>query len=181
VTLGGIDLQGILDDSPTLGAPAATDEEPAAAEPPAATGSLDAVFKKMRRQAGQGAGESGAQDLALAETYVEMGMNDEALTALESAVRSPRHRFRAATLLARLYKKQGEITQAIEWMERATQAPPPVPEDGHALLYELGVTLEGQGETARALAVFLELQAEAGDYRDVASRVDRLARVQAGG
>ena len=31
------------------------------------------------------------------------------------------------------------------------------------------------GETARALAVFLELQADAGDYRDVAARVHRLS------
>ena len=34
---------------------------------------------------------------------------------------------------------------------------------------------------ARALAICLELQAEAGDYRDVAARIDRLAKVQARG
>jgi hypothetical protein len=49
------------------------------------------------------------------------------------------------------------------------------------LLYDLGVTLEEAGESARALAVFLELQADAGDYRDVGPRVDRLSRVQTGG
>ncbi len=43
------------------------------------------------------------------------------------------------------------------------------------------VALEGAAETSRALAVFLELQSEAGDYRDVPGRIDRLARVQAGG
>jgi len=48
-------------------------------------------------------------------------------------------------------------------------------------LYDLGLALEDAGETARALAVFLELQATAGEYRDVADRVDRLARVQTGG
>jgi len=191
VTFGGIDLQGFLEESTPQAAPPAPAQAaaPAPAQTPApaqpapapAQGNLDTVFKKMRRQAGQGAGEGGAQDLALAETYLEMGMDDEAMMALESAVRSPRHRFRAATLLARLFKKKGEIAQAIEWMERATQAPPTTPDDGYALLYELGVTLEGQGETARALAIFLELQAEAGDYRDVSSRVDRLARVQTGG
>jgi hypothetical protein len=43
------------------------------------------------------------------------------------------------------------------------------------------VVLEDAGETTRALAVFLELIAEATDYRDVSARVERLTRVQAGG
>jgi hypothetical protein len=34
---------------------------------------------------------------------------------------------------------------------------------------------------ARALAVCMELQSEAGAYRDVAARIDRLTKVQAGG
>jgi hypothetical protein len=54
-------------------------------------------------------------------------------------------------------------------------------DDGRALLYELGATLEDAGETARALAVFLELQAEGGDYRDVRLRTERLAGSQSGG
>jgi hypothetical protein len=37
------------------------------------------------------------------------------------------------------------------------------------------------GEVARALAVCMELQSEAGEYRDVAERIDRLTKVQAGG
>ena len=54
-------------------------------------------------------------------------------------------------------------------------------EDARSLQYELGVVLEEAGETTRALAVFLELLAEAKDYRDVSARVERLTRVQAGG
>jgi hypothetical protein len=49
------------------------------------------------------------------------------------------------------------------------------------LLFELAEVLEAEGEIVRALAVCLELQADAGDYRDVATRVDRLAKVQARG
>ena len=41
--------------------------------------------------------------------------------------------------------------------------------------------LDRNVEYSRALAVFLELQADAGDYRDVPARIDRLARVQTGG
>ena len=36
------------------------------------------------------------------------------------------------------------------------------------------------GEIARALVVCMELQADAGSYRDVAERIDRLTKVQAG-
>ncbi len=49
------------------------------------------------------------------------------------------------------------------------------------MLYELADGLEQAGETSRALAVFIELQADTADYRDVAERVDRLAKVQAQG
>jgi tetratricopeptide (TPR) repeat protein len=121
------------------------------------------------------------QHMTLARTYLEIGMLDEAITALQTAVRSPRQRFEAAAALGRLYDKRGDPQQAIEWLERAAEAPAPTADEGRALLYDLGVLLDGAGETSRALAVFLELQSDAGDYRDVPARIDRLARVQAGG
>jgi hypothetical protein len=40
--------------------------------------------------------------------------------------------------------------------------------------------LEKNGDVARALAVCTQLKAEAGDYRDITERIDRLAKVQAG-
>jgi tetratricopeptide (TPR) repeat protein len=144
--------------------------------------SLGAVFKTMRKDAAQGeAADQSGQHMKLARTYIEMGMLQEATTSLKVAARSPRRRFEAAAMLGRLYREHGEITDAIEWLERAAEATMPTPEEGHALLYDLGVALEESGETARALAVFLELQAHAGEYRDVSDRADRLARVQTGG
>ena len=76
---------------------------------------------------------------------------------------------------------QGVSDKAVSWLELASQVPAPTVEDSRALMYELGEVLEAVGETARALAVFRELQADAGAYRDVAKRVDRLSRVQTGG
>ncbi len=119
--------------------------------------------------------------MTLARTYLEIGMLDEAIASLQTAVRSPRHRFEAAAALGRVYERRGEPALAIEWLERAAEAPAPSADDGRALLYDLGVLLDDAGETSRALAVFLELQADAGDYRDVPARIDRLARVQTGG
>jgi tetratricopeptide (TPR) repeat protein len=104
----------------------------------------------------------------------------EATSALRAAARSPMLRFEAASLLGRLYYKQGDIPHALEWLERAAEAPAPDVSDTAELLYALGSILEDAGQTARALAVFSELQADAGDYRDVVARIERLTRVQTG-
>jgi hypothetical protein len=45
-------------------------------------------------------------------------------------------------------------------------------------LYDLADVLETAGEYTRALAVCMELQADAGVYRDIADRVSRLTSMQ---
>lgn len=156
-------------------------EQPAPAPPPRPAPTLDSVFKDFRSEASKGTSASDAAEyLALGRDYVETGMVKEAISALRAAARSPMLRFEAASLLGRLYYKQGDVPRALEWLERAAEAPAPDISDASELLYELGSILEETGETARALAVFLELRADAGDYRDVAARVERLARVQTG-
>ena len=140
---------------------------------------LDGVFKDFRNEVTrENIADAATQHYKLAITYQDMGMVDDAVKALEVAVRAPRLRFEAASMLARIYLKREAPAQAIEWFERAADAPAPNPEAGRALLYELADTLESQGETARALAVFLELQADAGDYRDLPARLERLTKVQ---
>lgn len=84
-------------------------------------------------------------------------------------------------MLARIYRDDSDLMSAIEWLERAAEAPAPGEEEGRALMYDLGDLLEAIGETARALAVFLELDADAPGYRDVAERVTRLSRVETEG
>jgi tetratricopeptide (TPR) repeat protein len=167
---GEIDLSGALGD---------VDESGSA--PPASAPSLDSVFKGLRKDVSRDGADQAAQHMKLARTYIEMGMIEEASASLQTAARSPRQRFEAASMLGRLYKEHGDLEHAIEWFERAAEAPATEVDAGRALLYDLGVALEEAGETTRALAVFLELQADATDYRDVAVRADRLARVQAGG
>ena len=84
-------------------------------------------------------------------------------------------------MIARLYRDRQQVPETLEWLERAAQAPAPTAADGHQLLFELADGLEKAGETARALAVLLELQADAGSYGDIDTRIDRLTKVQAGG
>ena len=110
-----------------------------------------------------------------------MGKLDEAIGSLETAARSPRYRFNSAVMLGRLYFDKQEPARALDWLERAAEAPAPSDDDHRALMYHLGVTLERLGETARAFGVLMELQADAGEYRDVGERVGRLSRLQTGG
>jgi tetratricopeptide (TPR) repeat protein len=168
---GEIDLTDALGD---------LDAKPSKADGEGAAGKLDQAFARIRTDAETDADFS-TQHMTLARTYLEIGMVDEAIASLQTAVRSPRQRFEAAAALGRVYQQRGEEALAIEWLERAAEVPAPTGDEGRQLLYDLGALLDAAGETSRALAVFLELQADAGDYRDVPARIDRLARVQTGG
>jgi tetratricopeptide (TPR) repeat protein len=138
---------------------------------------LDDVFEELRQEVvKEKATNTAAQHYKLALTYHDMGMIDECIKALEVAARSPRYRFQAASLLGRIHRHHGRTHEAIDWFERAAEAPAASAEAGRALLYELGQALEDEGESVRALAVYLELQADAGDYRDVSARIKRLSR-----
>jgi tetratricopeptide (TPR) repeat protein len=166
-----IDLTDMLNDEPGEAAPSA----------PAAR-SLDQVFRGMRDESSRASSEeAAAEQYRLALTYHEMGMPEDAIKALESAARSPRQRFDAASMLGRLYLERKDTPHAIEWLERAAEAPAPTPDAGRALLYDLAKTLESAGEHSRALAVFVELESESGGYKDVNKQIERLSKVQARG
>ena len=171
-----IDLTDLLGEEP---APA--DEAAAPPVPPAAR-SLDQVFRGMRDESSRASTEeAAAEQYRLAVTYHEMGMPEDAIKALEFAAKSPRQRFDAASMLGRLYVERSEMAHAIEWLERAAEAPAPTPDAGRALLYDLAKALETGGEQTRALAVFVELESESRGYRDVAGQIERLSKVQARG
>jgi tetratricopeptide (TPR) repeat protein len=144
--------------------------------------SLDQAFRGIRDDANrQSNEEAAAEAYRLAVTYQEMNMPDDAIKALEQAARSPRQRFDAASSLGRMYLGRKDYPRAIEWLERAAEAPAPTADAGRALLYDLAKTLEAVGEHSRALAVFVELESESGGYRDVAGQIERLSKVQARG
>ena len=155
----------------------------AARKPPTIQGGdIEGVFAELRGEASRrSAMEAAEQEFRRGLALQEAGDVDGSIAALQSASEAPSLRFATASLLARIFRERGQTSEALHWCERAVQAPAPTPHDYHALLFELAELLEAEGETVRALAVCLELQADAGDYRDVATRVDRLAKVQARG
>jgi tetratricopeptide (TPR) repeat protein len=140
------------------------------------------VFGQLRDQASKRTGLNEAEreykrGLALRAA----GDIDGCIQALEQASRAPKLRFATAWLIARLYRDRGMTAETLEWLERAAQAPAHASADAHQVLYELAEALESAGEQARALAICLELQAEAGEYNDVSARIDRLSKVQTRG
>jgi tetratricopeptide (TPR) repeat protein len=174
-----IDLSSVLGDMKAMQAPArpGAATPPPAARPAAPGHDLEQVFDEFRQEVlREQASNTAAQHYKLALTYHDMGMMDECIKALEVAARSPRYRFQAAILLGRIHRHHGRTPEAIDWFERAAETPASSADAGRALLYELGQALEDTAESVRALAVYLELQADAGDYRDVSARIKRLSR-----
>ncbi len=165
--LSEVDLSDILHDL-------RKDQEGASASgAPAAP--IENVLKGLRDEVSHDSSpETAEQHFKLASTYMEMGMKEDARKALHVAARSMRYRFRAGAMLGKAYLDSGDRASAIDWYGRAVEAPAPSPQAHHALLYDLALLLEASGENERALAVFLELQAEAGDYRDVSRRLGQL-------
>jgi tetratricopeptide (TPR) repeat protein len=163
----------------STGEPAVTIAPPADGQ---ATKDLEDVFADLRKEASHRfvTNDPGDELLAGLALY-DAGQLDFAVPRLEAAFRGPTTRFRAAAALGHICLQRGDTWRAIDWFERAAEAPAPTPEDGHHLLYELADALENVGEVARALAICLELRADAGDYQDVEARVDRLAKIQARG
>jgi tetratricopeptide (TPR) repeat protein len=147
---------------------------------PAPPPSLDDVFARMRDDAARGSEVSAAQasyDRGVA--LLDEGRTAEAVGELQTAAKAPALRFAAAAKLGRILLAAGDTAPAIEWLERAAEAPAPSPEDGRAVLYDMAVALQGTGETARALAILMELDVESAGYRDVESRVRELRSIEA--
>jgi tetratricopeptide (TPR) repeat protein len=168
-------LSGLASASPIAGGDAA--EEVLSASEPAAD--IEDVSAQMRAQSARDQQASAA--LAQYEEgarLIEQGLDREGIAALEAAARVPIMRFKAAARLGRFLIDRGDLNDGVEWLERAAEAPAPSPEEGHDLLYELAGALEAQGESARALAILMELDAEADGYRDVRTRIMYLSRAQ---
>jgi tetratricopeptide (TPR) repeat protein len=144
-------------------------------------GGLDGVFEQLRDEASRLTPGDGEEHLKRGMSLRQAGKIDESIQAFEMAALSPRHRFQAATLLGRTHRRRGSLPEAVAWFERAQQVPAPSQDERHMLMYELADALESVGDIARALAICVELQADAPEFRDVAERVDRLSKVQARG
>jgi tetratricopeptide (TPR) repeat protein len=142
---------------------------------------LEVVFEGIRGRAAREREVAEALDCyERGVRHLEAGREDQAIGDLTTAARTPMLRFVAAVRLGRLHMARGEGGPAIEWLERAAEAPAPAPEDGVAVLYDLAAALQDAGESARALAILMEIDADVAAYRDVPQRIEQL-RVRSAG
>jgi tetratricopeptide (TPR) repeat protein len=168
-----VDLSIVLDDIEKPPPPARA-KEPETAD-------LDGVFGNLRDQSAKRSGlDEAEKEYKRGLALRAAGDIDGCIQALEKASHAPKLRFGTSWLIARLYRERDMMPQTLEWLEQASQAPAPTTDESHQLLFELAEALEKLGEVARALAVCMELQSDAGSYRDVDTRIDRLIKVQAG-
>jgi len=175
VVLGNVevDLSELLTE---LGSTPAQPAEVAAPPPP----DLEDVFAGIRGRVAHDQQRTDADthyDRALA--HMRDGRIDEAIADLQAAARVPMLRFMAGAQLGRLHMRRGDLKAAVDWLERAAEAPAPTANEGFALLYDLADVLEQMGESARALAILMELETDTPDYRDIRARIERLSQVQA--
>lgn len=142
---------------------------------------LESIFEELRAKVARDQDTKARDQYQRALRHLEDGRLAEAIANLEEAARTPTVRFEAAWRLARVLVSRGELVAAVDWLERAVEAPPPTPEEGHAAMYELGDALSRLGETARALAVLMELEGESNGYRDVRARIAQLSQARGEG
>ena len=113
--------------------------------------------------------------LQRAMDHMQAGRVEEALAGLQEAAVQPRTRARAAAELGRLYDGRGDLHAAVQWFELAADGPATTQDEAYEVLYNLADALARLGEASRALAILIDLDAEAGDYRDVRIRIEQLA------
>jgi tetratricopeptide (TPR) repeat protein len=148
-----------------------------------------------------------AGTLRSAEKLLRQGKLDLAIAEYLRVVEAQPRDWNTANLLGDLYMRTGQSDKAVEqyvriadslkeqgFLSKAGALYKKVlkinPDDEHTLLQWADVAasqglladaLESVGETASALAICLELQADAGSYRDLPARIERLSKVQTKG
>ena len=157
-----VDLSIVLDDIKQPGAGAAAPPAPRAVRAISTASSAACASEASRRSGLDDAEKEYKRGLALRKA----GDIDGCIAALEKASRAPKLRFATSWLIARLYRDRDMMPQAVEWFERAAQAPAPNADDGHQLLYELADALEADRRD----------RARAGDLPRAAGRRGRLPR-----
>jgi tetratricopeptide (TPR) repeat protein len=163
--------------------PEQTAEEPAAPVPAEATEEplpLESFFEELRGKVARDQETRAREQLDRGLEHLAHNRVDEAIASLEEASRMPAMRFEASSHLARISLGRGDLQAAVDWMERALEAPAPAVEDRLEIMYDLADTLARQGEASRAMALFMEVDSESSGYRDVRERIAHLSHTEIG-
>lgn len=114
---------------------------------------------------------------ALGETLLKAGRLDEAIGEFQRAVKDPRKRVDALGFLGECFIQKGLYDLAARQLEKALEESPGLnSERGKAVVYNLGVLREKQGDLAAAKEQYLQVYEVDVNFRDVADKVTRLSK-----
>ncbi len=114
---------------------------------------------------------------ALGEAYLRAGKIDEAIGEFQKSVKDPRKRVDSLSLLGECFIGKKLYDLAARQLEKALEESPGLnSERGKAVVYNLGVLREKQGDLAAAKEQYLKVYEVDVSFRDVADKVARLSQ-----
>jgi tetratricopeptide (TPR) repeat protein len=114
---------------------------------------------------------------ALGEVLLSAGRIDDAIGEFQRAVKDPRKRIDALGMLGECFIQKGLYDLAARQLEKALEESPGLnSERGKAVVYNLGVLREKQGDIAAAKEQFLKVYEVDVGFRDVADKVTKLSQ-----
>ena len=114
---------------------------------------------------------------SLGEQYLKAGRLDEAIGEFQRSVKDPRKRIDSLGLLGECFLQKGLYDLAARQLEKALEESPGLnSERGKAVVYNLGVLREKQGDMPAAKEQFLKVYEVDVSFRDVADKVTRLSQ-----
>lgn len=114
---------------------------------------------------------------SLGETFLKAGRLDEAIGEFQRAVKDPRKQVDALGLLGECFLQKGLYDLAARQLEKALELSPGLnSERGKAVVYNLGVLREKQGDLAAAKEQFMKVYEVDVGFRDVSRKVTQLSQ-----
>jgi len=106
--------------------------------------------------------------------YKEMGLVDDAIREFQIAARVQGDSVQGGSMLAMCYMESGQLDKAVEEYRRLQELVGVDDERHLSVQYDLAVATEAMGDSKSALALFVEIENQAGNYKDVAERIQKL-------
>ncbi len=163
------------------------DDQSATGEGPAASGNDEyqvsveevfAEFKKGLEKVVKPEDVDTHYDLGVA--YKEMGLIDDAVgefTIARKGCLGKRKEIDCLSMIGMLQVGRGEVASAIDAYQQGLASDHAKGDVEKSLRYELAVAYEAANQSGKALSQFLKVQALDGNYREVASAVERLSAI----
>lgn len=111
----------------------------------------------------------------LGKLYFNAGQLTEAIQQFQFAKENPQRSVRSMIYLGKAFALKGQTNIAADQFEEALEHLASMDETRKEVLYELGLLLQKQGDTEKALVLLKEIYAVDIGYRDVAVRIEKPA------